>query len=148
MTVEIDDAIAIAEHEWRMSNVDARDIAALSRDLRLDLEAAAADGVNPRQLVGDVRAFARRVAEEAGARRVPYEYQRLLLTALAGTLPGLIVGYAVMFMVPELYETASTAWFAALVYYVAGAAGVLAGCWAPSPSSCGMSSRSAAPSRR
>lgn len=127
MTVEIDDAIAIAEHEWRLSKVDARDIAALSRDLRLDLEAAAADGVNPRQLVGDVRAFARRVAEEAGVRRVPYEYQRLLLTALAGTLPGLIVGYVVMFMVPELYETASTGWFAALVGYVAGAAGVLLG---------------------
>jgi hypothetical protein len=127
MTVEIDDAIAIAEHEWRLSKVDARDIAALSRDLRLDLEAAAADGVNPRQLVGDVRAFARRVAEEAGVRRVPYEYQRLLLTALAGTLPGLIVGYVVMFMVPELYETASNAWFAALVGYVAGAAGVLLG---------------------
>ena len=33
-----------------------------------------------------------------------------------------------MFMIPELYETASNAWFAALVYYVAGAAGVLAGC--------------------
>jgi hypothetical protein len=88
MTVDIDDAIAIAEHEWRLSKVDARDLAALSRDLRLDLEAAAADGVTPQQLIGDFRSFARRVAEEADARRVPYEYQRLLLTALAGRRAG------------------------------------------------------------
>jgi hypothetical protein len=127
MTVEIDDAIAIAEHEWRLSKVDPRDIAALSRDLRLDLAAAAADGVTPQQLVGDVRTFARRVAEEADARHVPYEYQRLLLTALAGTLPGLVVGKVAMSVVPELFDGPLTGWHAALVYYGAGAAGVLLG---------------------
>jgi hypothetical protein len=124
MTVGIDDAIAIAEHEWRLSKVEARDIAALSRDLRLDLEAAAAEGVTPRQLIGDIRAFARRVAEEADARHVPYEYQRLLLTALAGTLPGAIVGYAVMSTVPPFDVSG---WPAALTFYGLGAAGVLAG---------------------
>jgi hypothetical protein len=124
MTVDIDDAIAIAEHEWRLSNVEARDIAALSRDLRLDLEAAAADGVGPRQLLGDIRAFARRVAGEADARHVPYEYQRLLLTALAGTMPGAVVGYVVLTMLPT-FEL--TGWLAVALFYGIGCAGVLAG---------------------
>ena len=127
MTVEIDDAIAVAEHEWRLSKVDVRDAAVLSRDLRLDLEAASAEGVTPGQLVGDIRAFARRVAEEAEARHVPYEYQRLLLTALAGTLPGVVVGYVAMAIVPEPYASQLTGWLAAFAYYGGGAAGVLLG---------------------
>lgn len=44
-------------------------------------------------LGGDIRAFARRLADEAGVARVPREYPRLLLTALAGAVLGAALGY-------------------------------------------------------
>ena len=77
-----------AEREWRRLHVRPADLARLSRDLRDDLTAAAAEGVAASELLGaDVRGFARRLADEAS--RVPYEFDRLLLTALVGALPGM-----------------------------------------------------------
>lgn len=105
----IDQALAGAEREWRRLHVHPADLAKLSRDLRDDLAAAAAEGVGPSQLIGaDVRGFARRLADEARAERIPYEFRRLLLTALVGALPGILVGYAVIFAhipVPARLET-------------------------------------------
>ncbi|WP_326556995.1 hypothetical protein [Micromonospora sp. NBC_01796] len=93
----IDTALTIADNEWRLLGIQHRDRAALVADLRLDLEAAAADGVTPEQLLGgDIRGFARRLADESGVARVPREYPRLLLTMLTGAVLGATLGYLVM----------------------------------------------------
>ncbi|MFI6759541.1 hypothetical protein ACIBF5_10445 [Micromonospora sp. NPDC050417] len=94
----VEATLATADREWRARGVNRRDRIALATDLRQDLEAAAADGVTPEQLLGpDVRGFARRLADEAGLPGVPRAYQRLLLTALAGTVPGVLAGYLFLF---------------------------------------------------
>ncbi|MEU2616421.1 hypothetical protein ABZ570_33405, partial [Micromonospora sp. NPDC007271] len=97
---DADDVIAVAEHEWRAIGVVPRDRAALADDLRRELEAAAADGITPRELLGDadVRAFARRLAAEAGAGRLRYETDRLLRTALVGALPGLVLSWLLLWV--------------------------------------------------
>jgi hypothetical protein len=94
----IDRAVTAAAREWRRLHVRAADVTRLSGDLRDDLTAAAAEGVDPDELVGaDTRAFARRLADEAGVRRIPYAFDRLLLTSLVGALPGLAFAYAVLY---------------------------------------------------
>jgi hypothetical protein len=90
----VEEVLAAADREWHAMGVVAPERATLARDLRMELEAAAADGVPPERLLdGDVRAFARAVAVESGATRLPYEYRRLLLAALAGAAPALVVGW-------------------------------------------------------
>ena len=90
----IDDTLATADREWRAYGVRRTARTALAADLRLDLESAAADGVGPAQLLGaDLRGFARRLADEAGVRRMPPEYPRVLATALIGAVIGAVVGY-------------------------------------------------------
>jgi len=94
----IDHALTLVEREWRRRHVDPRDRAALREDLRLDLEAAQSEGIRPDELIkGDVRDFAARLADEAGARRIPFAYRRLLLNALIGTLPGALLGYWMLY---------------------------------------------------
>jgi hypothetical protein len=126
----IEDTLAIAQHEWRLRGVDRRDSAALAADLRQDLEAAAADGADPQRLIGkDVRGFARRLADEAGARRIPYHYRRLLESALVGAVPGILFGYGYVFVglgmmpVPDDVPVQVTV----AVYYSVPAAVVVAG---------------------
>lgn len=98
MNESIDRAVMAAEREWRRLHVRAADAARLSGDLRDDLTAAAAEGVDPDDLIGrDARAFARRLADEARVHRIPYEFDRLLLTALVGALPGLAFAYGVLY---------------------------------------------------
>jgi hypothetical protein len=126
--IAVDDVIAVAEHEWRALGLDRRDSAALAADLRQDLEAAAADGVTARALLGDdVRGFARRLAEEAGARRVPYEQRRLLLTALAGAVPGMVLGYLLLYAPPVVVPADVPVLVAVLAYYVPPCLAVLGG---------------------
>ncbi|RKR90839.1 hypothetical protein BDK92_5223 [Micromonospora pisi] len=99
----VEETLATADREWRTRGVNHRDRAALAADLRLDLEAAAADGVTPEQLLGpDVRGFARRLADEAGVVHVPRAYRRLLLTALAGTVPGVLAGYVFIVVIYQV----------------------------------------------
>jgi len=94
----IDQTVRSAEREWRRRHVRPADLARLSRDLRDDLTAAAAEGVAASELLGtDVRGFARRLADEAGVERVPYEFDRLLLTALLGALPGVAFAYGLLY---------------------------------------------------
>ncbi|MEV4755888.1 hypothetical protein AB0J86_12350 [Micromonospora sp. NPDC049559] len=96
----IDDAIATAEAEWRAYGVHRSDAATLAADLRSELESAAADGITPAQLLGgDVRGLARRLADEAGVRRTPRAYGRVLRTALVGALLGAALGYLVLLAV-------------------------------------------------
>ncbi|MDW5326230.1 hypothetical protein [Plantactinospora sp. KLBMP9567] len=90
-------AIALADREWRAMGIVAADRIALARDLRLELAGAAADGMTPEQLLGtDVRRFARDLAVSAGVRRAPYEFRRLLLTGLAGGVPGLVLTFVLV----------------------------------------------------
>ncbi|MEQ4299964.1 hypothetical protein ABNF97_01005 [Plantactinospora sp. B6F1] len=93
----INSVLAEAERAWRAHGVVRADRATLAGDLRLDLEAAAADGGDPVQLLGgDVTGFARRLADEAGVRRVRRYYGRLLGTALIGAVLGSLLGYGVL----------------------------------------------------
>ncbi|GIF49576.1 hypothetical protein DFJ67_4854 [Asanoa ferruginea] len=124
----IDQAMSAAEREWRRLHVHPADLAKLSRDLRDDLTAAATEGVGPAELIGpDVRGFARRLAAEAP--RIPCEFRRLLLTALVGALPGILVGYAVIFAhipVPARLETQQPGTGEVLLAYTVLAALVVA----------------------
>lgn len=95
--VTIDEALTTADREWRALGVTRRDRIVLAADLRLDLEAAAADGIAAKDLLdGDVRGFARRLAEEADVRRAPGEYSRVLATAVAGAFVGALAGALVV----------------------------------------------------
>jgi len=90
----IEDVIARANREWRAMGVVETDRAALTDDVRAELTGAAADGVSPRELIGDdVPAFARNLALSSGVRRAPYEFRRLLRAALIGATPGLVLSW-------------------------------------------------------
>lgn len=90
----IDDAVATADAEWRAYGVQPADRATLAADLRAELESAAVDGLTPTELFGgDLRGLARRLADEAGVRRTPGEYARVLRTALVGAVLGAALGY-------------------------------------------------------
>jgi hypothetical protein len=118
--LDVRDVVVIAEDEWRGMGLVAADRDALADDLRMELRAAVADGATPEQLIGpDIRAFARRLAEEAGARRVPYEFRRLLLTALAGAAPGAVVGWITLWYRP-IFPSDPTPSTAAIVALYAG----------------------------
>ncbi|MBU2671026.1 hypothetical protein KOI35_46770 [Actinoplanes bogorensis] len=89
----VDETINAAGQEWRRLGVSAQDRRTLAADLRLDLEAAVADGVPADQLIdGDVQVFARRLVEESGVRHVPPRYGTIVATALAGAVVGVLVG--------------------------------------------------------
>jgi hypothetical protein len=96
LTVDtIDSVLTEADRAWRAYGVASTDRRALAADLRLDLQAAVADGVDPVGLFGgDVAGFARRLADEAGVERPRQEYGRLLGTALVGAALGGALGFA------------------------------------------------------
>ncbi|GAA3776676.1 hypothetical protein GCM10022225_75780 [Plantactinospora mayteni] len=100
----IDTVLAEADRAWRAYGVGPADRAAFAADLRLDLEAAAADGRDPMLLLGDdIPGFARRLADEAGVQRVRGSYRRLLGTALTGALLGGLLGYGVLVALYPLF---------------------------------------------
>lgn len=93
----IDAAIAEANRQWRAMGVTEADRRTLEAELRIELTAAAADGLTPTQLIGpDLPRFARDLATGAGVRLVRSDYRRLLLTALIGAAPGLVVSWLVL----------------------------------------------------
>ncbi|MGC4747598.1 hypothetical protein ACLQ28_18370 [Micromonospora sp. DT201] len=100
----IDSLLGEADQAWRAYGVGPADRAALGADLRLDLRAAAADGGDPAQLIGDdVAGFARRLADEAGVRRVRSDYGRVLGTALIGAMAGAVLGYGLLMAVYPIF---------------------------------------------
>ncbi|WP_422769971.1 hypothetical protein ACN28C_25025 [Plantactinospora sp. WMMC1484] len=127
---------AEAERAWRAYGIGRADRVALAADLRSDLRAAAADGGDPAQLLGgDVPGFARRLADEAGVRRVPRHYGPLLGTALTGAALGSVVGYAVLAVLSPVFvrlvdiprSVEIPIQFAVAAYYGVPAAVVVAG---------------------
>ncbi|PYC76154.1 hypothetical protein C7C45_01265 [Micromonospora arborensis] len=103
----IDSLLGEADQAWRAYGVGPADRAALAADLRLDLRAAAADGGDPvRLLGGDVAGFARRLADEAGVRRVRSDYGRILGTALIGAMAGAVLGYGLLMAVYPIFVRA------------------------------------------
>lgn len=93
----IDSILAEADRAWRGYGVAAADRAAFATELRLDLQAAVADGRDPGELLdGDVAGFARRLADEAGVHRVRGDYSRLLGTALLGAMVGVVLGFGLL----------------------------------------------------
>ncbi|MEU8287584.1 hypothetical protein AB0C01_24975 [Micromonospora sp. NPDC048905] len=100
----IDRLLGEADQAWRGYGVGTADRATLAADLRLDLRAAASDGGDPAQLLGgDVAGFARRLADEAGVRRVREDYGRVVNTALVGAVLGAVVGYAILMAVYPVF---------------------------------------------
>ncbi|WP_430496135.1 hypothetical protein ACQRWP_17495 [Micromonospora trifolii] len=100
----IDGLLGEADQAWRGYGVGSADRAALAADLRLDLRAAAADGGDPVQLLGgDVAGFARRLADEAGVRRVRSDYSRILGTALIGAMLGAVLGYGLLMAIYPVF---------------------------------------------
>ncbi|GIE97331.1 hypothetical protein [Paractinoplanes rishiriensis] len=101
----IDEVLATADRAWRAHGVSPADRTALAADLRLDLDAAAADGVTPESLLGtDVPAFARRLADEAGVHREPPDYRRLLGEALIAVALGGVAGAVVLKLMLPLFD--------------------------------------------
>lgn len=93
----INSILTEADRAWRAYGVGPADRAAFAAELRLDLQAAAADGRDPGELLGgDVAGFARRVADEAGVHRARGDYARLLGTALLGAVAGVALGFGVL----------------------------------------------------
>lgn len=103
----VDKALRVADQQWRAQGVQPRDRATLAADLRLDLTAAAADGIDPEQLLGpDLRGFARRLADEAGVAHLRAQYARLLRTAFVGAVLGTVAGAMAVFLLRLLLVTA------------------------------------------
>lgn len=93
-TSTVDNLLAAADREWRALGIHRRDRVTLAADLRAELEAAAADGLDPAELLGaDPAEFAVRIAEEAGVERTPPRYGQVLGVATAGAMLSLVVGY-------------------------------------------------------
>lgn len=136
MSTSVDTLLVAAHRRWRVDGVARRDRATLAADLRAELEAAAADGLDPAELLGhDPDGFAHRIAEEAGVRRMPARYGQLLGVAFMGGALSLVVGYVVVLRV---YRALSAAfdlprdlrvplWVDAAVFYGAVVAVVVAG---------------------
>jgi hypothetical protein len=130
----IDTALAEADRAWRAYGIGPDGRTRLAAELRADLEAAAADGRTPEQLLGpDVAAFARRLAAETGLPRVVPERRRLLETTFFGAAVGAVIGYFLLQSASPAFDRAMTppvpvpVQVAVAVYYGIPAAIVVAG---------------------
>ncbi|MFG3423384.1 hypothetical protein [Micromonospora sp. NPDC048063] len=135
-TSAVDNLLAAADREWRALGIHRRDRVTLTADLRAELEAAAADGLDPAELLGaDPTEFALRIAEEAGVERTPPRYGQVLGVATAGAMLSLVVGYVVVISLHQAFVAAFDLprsvrvplWLAAGVFYGGVAAVVVAG---------------------
>ncbi|GIJ35046.1 hypothetical protein [Micromonospora sediminimaris] len=135
-TPAVDNLLAAADREWRALGIHRRDRATLAADLRSELDAATADGIDPAQLLGtDPTGFALRIAEEAGVQRIPPRYGQVLGVASAGAVLSLIVGYILVIGLHQAFVAAFDlprdvrvpVWLAAGVFYAGVAAVVVAG---------------------
>ncbi|MEU6076209.1 hypothetical protein [Micromonospora sp. NPDC047074] len=135
-TSAVDGLLTAADRKWRALGINRRDRVALAADLRAELEAAAADGLDPAELLGaDPTEFALRIAEEAGVERIPPRYGQVLGVASAGGILSLVVGYVAVISLHQAFVAAFDlprsvrvpVWLAAGVFYGGVAAVVVAG---------------------
>ncbi|OZV75725.1 hypothetical protein CA850_28225 [Micromonospora echinospora] len=135
-TRAVDNTLAAADRQWRALGIHRRDRATLTADLRSELEAAAADGLDPTELLGtDPAEFALRIAEEAGMERTPPRYGQVVGVASAGAVLALVVGYVVAIGLHHAFvaafdlprEVRVPVWLAAGVFYGGVAAVVVGG---------------------
>ncbi|WP_019871062.1 hypothetical protein [Salinispora oceanensis] len=107
LTPAVDGLLATADREWRTLGINRRDRVTLAADLRGELEAAAADGFDPAELLGsDPAGFAHRIAEEAGVERTPPRYGQILGAATVGGVVSFILGWALVLGLHEVFTTA------------------------------------------
>ncbi|MBM2621385.1 hypothetical protein JIG36_38370 [Actinoplanes sp. LDG1-06] len=134
--MSVDALIDSADREWRALGVRPGDRSTLVAELRTELEAAAADGLDPAELVGtDVARFALRVAEESGVDRTPARYGQVLGVATVGALLAVVVGFVVVMGLHQAFVAAFDlprnfrvpVWLAAGVFYGGVGAVVVAG---------------------
>ncbi|WP_018253819.1 hypothetical protein [Salinispora mooreana] len=103
----VDGLLATADREWRTLGINRRDRVTLAADLRGELEAAAADGFDPAELLGsDPTEFAHRIAEEAGVERTPPRYGQILGAATVGGVVSFILGWALVLGLHDVFTTA------------------------------------------
>ncbi|MBQ1052751.1 hypothetical protein KBX50_30390 [Micromonospora sp. C51] len=135
-TPAVDHLLAAADREWRALGIHRRDRATLAADLRSELDAATADGIDPAELLGtDPTGFALRIAEEAGVQRIPPRYGQVLGVASAGAVLSLISGYILVIGLHQAFVAAFDlprdvrvpVWLAAGIFYGSVAAVVVAG---------------------
>jgi hypothetical protein len=135
-TPAVDNLLAAADRDWRALGIHRRDRATLAADLRIELDAATADGIDPAELLGtDPTGFALRIAEEAGVQRIPPRYGQVLGVASAGAVLSLISGYILVIGLHQAFVAAFDlprdvrvpVWLAAGVFYGGIAAVVVAG---------------------
>ena len=135
-TPVVDNLLAAADREWRALGIHRRDRVALQADLRAELEAASADGLDPAELVGpDLAGFAARVAEEARVGQAPPRYGQVLGVATGGALLALVVGFLGVIGLHQILVAAFDlppglrvpVWLAAGVFYGGVAAVAVAG---------------------
>lgn len=85
--------LAQLDRAWRRTGVPRSDRRLLAAELAPDLQAAAADGHDPADLLTpDVDTFAQRLAEAHGVRQVPPRYANVQLGGLLGAALALIAG--------------------------------------------------------
>ncbi|SCL34468.1 hypothetical protein GA0074692_3839 [Micromonospora pallida] len=135
-TSPVDNLLAAADREWHALGIHRRDRATLAADLRSELDAAAADGLDPTELLGtNPTQLARRIAEEAGVERTPPRYGPVLGAASAGAVLSLVVGYVLVIGLHQAFVAAFDlprdvrvpVWLAAGVFYGGVAAVVITG---------------------
>lgn len=106
-STEIADALQVLDREWRRLQLSRTDRRELAADVAADLEAAAADGVGPAQLLGtDPTGFAREAAGSQGYIPQPSAYGRTLV----GGFAGLVVTAVVAYLVSELLYATVVQW--------------------------------------
>ncbi|MFB9239127.1 hypothetical protein ACFFWC_26960 [Plantactinospora siamensis] len=132
----VDGLLATADREWRALGLRPHDRARLVGDLRAELDAAAAEGLDPAELLGpDPAGFARRIAEEAATKPIPPRYGQLLGVASAGGILSVLLGYFVVSGLTDAFAAVFDLprgvrvplWLAAGVFYAGVAAVVVAG---------------------
>lgn len=96
---------------WRRYGVRPADRQEMSADIVADLRAGAADGLDPRAMIGpQVDAFARQVADARGLRRLEPAYGRMLLGGLVGAVAALVIGWTPTWSALDLLSSGGLVW--------------------------------------
>ena len=96
-SAQIADAVQALDREWRRMQLSRTDREGLAAEVAADLEAAAADGVGPGDLLGpDPAGFAREAADSRGCIPQARAYGRTVVGGLTGLVVTTVVAYPLM----------------------------------------------------